>query len=98
MKNHVREFRTETGLSQTDLGDAVGATRQTIDAIERERYDPSLQLAFEFAAYFGCRVEDVAPRIGTVSVWVMMGNTVLPSPHTDAMMRLGCVSSYCFSG
>lgn len=57
MKNEVRERREAAGLSQADLGAAVDVTRQTINAIERERYDPSLELAFKLAAYFDCPVE-----------------------------------------
>jgi putative transcriptional regulator len=59
MKNDVRQRREAEGLSQADLAEAVGVTRQTINAIERERYDPSLELAFELASYFECRVEDL---------------------------------------
>ena len=59
MKNHVRGRRDDAGLSQADLAAAVGVTRQTINAIERERYDPSLELAFKLAAYFDCSVEDL---------------------------------------
>lgn len=59
MKNHVRERRNDAGLSQADLAEGVGVTRQTINAIERERYDPSLELAFKLAAFFDCRVEDL---------------------------------------
>ncbi|WP_148413922.1 helix-turn-helix transcriptional regulator [Haloferax sp. KTX1] len=59
MKNGVRTRREAADLSQGELADAVGVTRQTINAIERERYDPSLELAFKLAAYFDCRVEDV---------------------------------------
>lgn len=59
MKNEVRERREAAGLSQAELGAAVGVTRQTINAIERERYDPSLELAFELAAHFDCAVEDL---------------------------------------
>ncbi len=55
MKNHVRDYREAAGLSQADLAAAVDVTRQTINAIERERYDPSLELAFKLAAHFDCR-------------------------------------------
>ncbi len=57
MKNTLPERRTEAGLSQGELAEAVGVTRQTINAIERERYDPSLELAFKLAAYFDCQIE-----------------------------------------
>ncbi len=59
MNNDLRERRGESGESQADLADAVGVTRQTINAIERGRYDPSLELAFKLAAHFDCAVEDV---------------------------------------
>lgn len=59
MKNELRERRAEEGLSQAGLAEAVGVTRQTINAIERERYDPSLELAFELAGYFGCTIEEL---------------------------------------
>lgn len=59
MKNDLRERREQAELSQADLGAEVGVTRQTINSIERERYDPSLELAFELAAFFDCRIEDI---------------------------------------
>ncbi|SEW03796.1 helix-turn-helix transcriptional regulator [Halobacterium jilantaiense] len=59
MRNHVRERRDEADLSQADLAAAVGVTRQTINAIERDRYDPSIELAFKLADFFDCRIEDL---------------------------------------
>ena len=59
MKNDLRERREQAELSQADLGAEVGVTRQTINSIERERYDPSLELAFELAAFFDCHIEDI---------------------------------------
>jgi putative transcriptional regulator len=59
MNNDVRERREAAGLSQADLGAAVDVTRQTINAIERERYDPSLELALKLAALFDCAIEDL---------------------------------------
>lgn len=59
MKNHLDEYRSRDGLSQGDLAAAVGVSRQTINAIERERYDPSLELAFKLASQFDCAVEDL---------------------------------------
>jgi putative transcriptional regulator len=65
MKNEVRERRDEADLSQADLAAAVGVTRQTINAIERDRYDPSIELAFKLADFFDCRVEDLFdPELG----------------------------------
>ncbi|NHN59876.1 MULTISPECIES: helix-turn-helix transcriptional regulator [Halorussus] len=59
MKNRVRERRDAEGISQADLAAAVDVTRQTINAIERDRYDPSIELAFKLARYFDCSVEDL---------------------------------------
>ena len=59
MKNRVRELRTERGWSQTELGERLGVSRQTVNAIENERYDPSLPLAFAIARVFGLRIEDI---------------------------------------
>jgi putative transcriptional regulator len=59
MKNLVRELRTAGELSQAELGDALGVSRQTIIAIERGRYLPSLPLAINMARFFSMAVEDV---------------------------------------
>jgi len=59
MRNNVRDRREAAGLSQGGLAEAVGVSRQTINAIERDRYDPSLELAFGLADFFDCRVEDL---------------------------------------
>ena len=59
MKNNLKERRETAGMSQADLAAAVDVTRQTINAIERERYDPSLELAFELADHFECSIENI---------------------------------------
>ena len=59
MRNRLRELRTEQELSQAELGDALGVSRQTIIAIERGRYLPSLPLALSMARHFSVRVEDI---------------------------------------
>jgi putative transcriptional regulator len=59
MNNAIRSFRTEADMSQADLAAKVGVTRQTINAIERERYDPSVELAFKLANWFGCQIEEL---------------------------------------
>jgi len=59
MKNDLKERRETAGMSQADLAAAVDVTRQTINAIERERYDPSLELAFELADHFECSIENI---------------------------------------
>lgn len=59
MNNAVREHREACGMTQGDLAASVEVTRQSINAIERERYDPSLELALKLAAEFDCAVEDL---------------------------------------
>lgn len=59
MNNHLRVLRTERGWSQADLATALGVSRQTVNALENGRYDPSLPLAFRLAAVFGRAIEDI---------------------------------------
>jgi putative transcriptional regulator len=59
MKNDVRELRTERGWSQGDLADKLEVSRQTVNAIETGRYDPSLPLAFAIAKLFGKPIEKI---------------------------------------
>lgn len=58
MKNRLPILRAEYKLSQADVADKLGVSRQTINAIEAGRYDPSLPLAFKIAALFGTTIED----------------------------------------
>jgi putative transcriptional regulator len=57
--NRVRDLRETYGLTQADLGEAIGVTRHTIIAIEQGRYSPSLESAFRISRLFGVGVEDV---------------------------------------
>lgn len=59
MRNVVRSLRGAKGLSQADLGAAIGVSRQTINSIETGRYLPSLPLAMVLARYFESTVEEV---------------------------------------
>ena len=59
MKNRLRELRQERGITQEELAEALGVTRQTIIAIEKGKYDPSLRLAFKIARYFGKKIEEI---------------------------------------
>ena len=59
MKNLVRELRTERGWSQAALADPLEVSRQTINAIETGRYDPSLPLAFAIAKVFQTKIEAI---------------------------------------
>jgi putative transcriptional regulator len=57
MKNQLREMRTQRGWSQGDLAERLGVSRQTVNALETEKYDPSLPLAFRIADVFGMPIE-----------------------------------------
>jgi putative transcriptional regulator len=60
ISNRVRELRNEHGaMTQAELGEAIGVTRQTVIAIEQGRYSPSLESAFRIARVFGVNLEDV---------------------------------------
>ena len=59
VKNRLRELRGERNWSQADLAERAGVSRQTINAIETERYDPSLPLAFVLARIFKLKIEDL---------------------------------------
>jgi putative transcriptional regulator len=59
MKNRLRELRAAREWSQSDLPAKLGVSRQTINAIETEKYDPSLPLAFKLARLFKLPIEDM---------------------------------------
>ena len=59
MKNKLRELRAAKEWSQSDLAEKLGVSRQTINAIETEKYDPSLPLAFRVAKLFKLTIEDI---------------------------------------
>ena len=59
MKNRLRELRRARGLNQADLADALEISRQTIIAIEADKYDPSLPMAYRLAAFFDIPVVDL---------------------------------------
>lgn len=59
MKNRLRVLRAERGWSQQDLAERLGVSRQSVNAIETGRYDPSLPLAFGIADLFGLPIEQI---------------------------------------
>jgi putative transcriptional regulator len=59
MRNRLRELRAAQRWSQADLADLVGVSRQTVNAIETERFDPSLPLAFKLAQVFDQSIETI---------------------------------------
>ena len=59
MKNRVEELRKEKGLSQEEFAKALKVSRQTISSIENGKYNPSLDLAFDIAEFFGKTIEEI---------------------------------------
>jgi putative transcriptional regulator len=59
MKNRLRDLRAQRGWSQAELAEKLNVSRQTVNAIETEKYDPSLPLAFKIADVFGLRIEEI---------------------------------------
>lgn len=62
MKNRIRVLRAEKGWSQAELAEKVGISRNSINAVENDKFDPSLPLAFRIAELFELRIEDVFLR------------------------------------
>ncbi|KIV58595.1 DNA-binding protein [Aneurinibacillus migulanus] len=59
MQNRIKEYREKKGISQGELADLCNVSRQTINAIENNKYDPSLQLAFDLAETLGVKVDNL---------------------------------------
>ena len=59
IKNRIVVLRAERGISQKELADALGVSRQTIISMEKNRYNPSLKLAFDIALFFGVELNEV---------------------------------------
>lgn len=59
MKNRIRELREHKGLTQEQLGELVGVSRQAINAIETEKFEPSIWLAYDISNVFECSIEEV---------------------------------------
>ncbi|MDO5041472.1 MAG: helix-turn-helix transcriptional regulator [Peptoniphilus sp.] len=59
MKNHIKEFRTRKGLLQQELADICEVSRQTVNAIENNKYDPTLELAFKLAIALETTIDEL---------------------------------------
>ncbi|MDF2842342.1 MAG: putative transcriptional regulator [Herbinix sp.] len=59
MKNKIKELRELRGLTQEQLGELVGTSRQAINAIETEKFEPSIWLAYDISNVFQCTIEEV---------------------------------------
>jgi Predicted transcriptional regulators len=62
MRNRLRELRTARGWTQEELGRRLGVSRQAVNALETEKHDPSLDLAYRIAAQFGAPLETIFPN------------------------------------
>lgn len=59
MENRVREYRKKNNITQRELADAIGVSRQTIITLEGKDYNPTLQLAQKLAEFFGTKISDL---------------------------------------
>lgn len=59
MKNRIRQLRETLGLTQEQLGELIGVSRQAINAIETEKFEPSIWLAYDISKAFNCAIEEV---------------------------------------
>ena len=59
MKNRIKELRARAGFTQEDLARKVGVRRETIVFLEKGKYNPSLNLAYEISKIFGLKIEDI---------------------------------------
>lgn len=66
MVNKVRELREKSNLTQKELGEKVGVSRQAINAIETGKFDPSIWLAYDLAKYFELNIEEIFDFEGSV--------------------------------
>lgn len=64
MNNRIHELRRQQGWSQAELAGRLGVSRQTVNALERGRYDPSLPLAFTIARVFALSIEEIFQDTG----------------------------------
>jgi len=73
MRNRIRELRVERGMSQADLAERLEVSRQSVNAIETGKYDPSLPLAFKLARLFGRRIDTMFDD-GEIKSWLPIGS------------------------
>ena len=79
MKTTLRELRSARGWSQGDLADALGVSRQSVNAIETGKYDPSLPLAFRIARLFGKRIEDGQESLESLEKYMLAKGEAAPN-------------------
>lgn len=59
MKNNIKKYRAKYDFTQDELAEMLDVSRQTIISLEKERYNPSITLAFKLARIFSCQIEDI---------------------------------------
>ncbi|HAE62081.1 MAG TPA: transcriptional regulator [Eubacteriaceae bacterium] len=59
MKNRIKELREQKGMTQEQLGRLIGTSRQAVNAIETEKFEPSIWIAYDIAQVFGCAIEEI---------------------------------------
>ena len=59
VKNHIKELRKTRGIKQLQMAEDLQVTRQTLTAIENNKYNPSLELALKIVKYFNCPIEEI---------------------------------------
>jgi putative transcriptional regulator len=75
VKNRIRVYRAERGWSQAELADRLGVSRQTVNAIENDRYDPSLPLAFEISRVLEAPIPEIFQYRGDADGRAVEGGT-----------------------
>lgn len=70
MKNKVKKLREQFGLSQAQLGEKVNVSRQAINAIENNKFDPSIWLAYDLAKFFNMSIEEIFDFEESERKWV----------------------------
>ncbi|GHF72924.1 hypothetical protein GCM10017782_08170 [Deinococcus ficus] len=90
MENRIRELRTELRWTQADLAAALDVSRQTVNALETGKYDPSLPLAFRIARLFGQPLEQVFhdPN-GPPQPWLQASRPATPDTDGPVLHRMG---------
>ena len=89
MKNRLKVLRAERDWSQQDLADQLGVSRQSVNAIEKGRYDPSLPLAFKIADVFALTIEEIFERGCPARLHRKLLDLLFTHPDYRPRQRLG---------
>jgi|GEM_PF-190234 len=89
MRNRLREIRSNQSWSQAELARRLGVSRQTVNALERGKYDPSLPLAFRIARLFDSPIEDIFLAEGEIALRRQPGNGGVAQVHAGVLEAAG---------